>query len=176
MAKYSAQFSSVPFAVTALGSAISTTATNSFMGLIGGVATGGLKVSEIFIGGEAATSSQVASMAFSRATQVATTLTAGLATIILTDIFAAPPTTGPSVGTQWVTTNAPIASANALLHLSYNAYGGIVRWVSSPDQNITAFGTGAYSNGTQGVGGELILTQIAGTASTMSGHILFETL
>ena len=176
MAKYSAQFASVPFAVTALGSSISTTGTNSFMGLIGGVATGGLKVSEIFIGGEAASASQVASMAFSRATTLAATLTAGLATIILTDIFAAPPTTAPSVGTQWVTTTAPIASANALLHLSYNAYGGIVRWVSSPDQNITAFGTAQYVNGTQGVGGELILTQIAGTASTMSGHILFEAL
>jgi len=176
MAKYSAQFSSVPMAVTALGSAISTTGTNAFMALIGGVATGGLKVSEIYIGGEAASSSQVASMAFSRATQLASTLTAGLATIILTDIFAAPPSSPPLVGTQWVTTQAPIASANALLHLSYNAYGGIVRWVSSPDQNITAFGNAVYTNGTQAAGGELILTQIAGTASTMSGHILFETL
>ena len=150
MAKYSAQYSSVPFAVTALGSSISTTGTNAFMALIGGVATGGLKVSEIYMGGEAASSSQVASMAFSRATTLAATLTAGFATIILTDIFASPPATAPSVGTQWTTTTAPVASANALLHLSFNAYGGIVRWVASPDQMITAFGTAAYTNGTQG--------------------------
>jgi hypothetical protein len=172
MAKYSSQFSSVTMAVTALGSSISTTGVNAFFGLLNGSSVGMLKISEVYMGGEAATSSQVASMALTRATTLAVTATAGLATSILTDAVAVAPASTPTAFTQWLTTTAPIGSANALLHLSYNAYGGIVRWVSSPDQNITLYGTAAFS--TQGTGGEVLLTQIAGTASAMSGHILYE--
>jgi hypothetical protein len=173
MAKYSSQFSSVTMAVSPLGSAVtSATGVNGFMGLLNASSTGLAKISEVYMGGEAASASQVASMALTRATTLANTATAGLATSILTDATATAPASTPLAFTQWVTTAAPVGSANALLHLSYNAYGGIVRWVSSPDQNITLFGTAAFT--TQGTGGEVLLTQIAGTASAMSGHILYE--
>lgn len=172
MAKYSSQFSSVTMTVASLGGGIALTGVNGFFGLLNGSSVGMLKISEVYIGGEAASTSQVASMALTRATTLANTATAGLATSILTDATAVAPASTPTAFTQWVTTAAPVGSVNALLHLSYNAYGGIVRWVSSPDQNITLYGNAAFS--TQGTGGEVLLTQIAGTASAMSGHILYE--
>ena len=175
MAKYSSQFTSVTMAVTAAGSAISTTGVNGFMGVVNGAATQLSKVSEIYMGGEAPSSSTVASMSFGRATQLATTATAGAATTILTDAMATAPSSTPTGFTQWVTTTGPIVTAaSTVLHLSYNAYGGIVRWVSSPDQQITFYGTAAYT--TQATGGQMILTQVAGTAALMSGHILYEVI
>jgi hypothetical protein len=164
-------------AVTAAGSNISTTGVNGFMGLINGTSTQQSKISEVYMGGEAASSSTVASMVLGRATTLASTATAGAATSILTDITASAPATGPTAFTQWVTTTAPVVTSGAsILNLSFNAYGGIVRWVSSPDQQITLLGTSAYTVGTQGAGGEIILTQVAGTAAQMSGHFLYEVL
>lgn len=177
MAKYTAQFSSVTFAVAAAGAAIGTTATNGFMGLINGSSTQQVKFSEIYMGGEAPSASTVAAMTFGRATTLAATATAGAATLMASDITATLPASVPTAFSQWVTTTAPVVTAGAtLLRLSYNAYGGIVRWVSSPDQQITSLGTAAYVVGTQGAGGEVILTQTAGTAALMSGHFVFEVL
>jgi hypothetical protein len=175
MAKYASQFSSVTMSVTALGSGISTTGVNGFFGLVGGAAAQRCQISEVYMGGEAPSSSTVASMVLGRATTLASTATAGTATTIATDIQATLPASVPTAFTQWVTTAAPVVAAGApILHLSFNAYGGIVRWVASPDQAITLLGASAYVVGTQGAGGELILTQIAGTAAAMSGHFLYE--
>jgi hypothetical protein len=57
-----------------------------------------------------------------------------------------------------------------LLNLSFNAYGGIVRWVSSPDQMISVVGNTASL-------GEVSLSAFTGTTATtsiVSGHVLFE--
>ena len=61
------------------------------------------------------------------------------------------------------------------LRLSFNAYGGIVRWVSSPDQQITGYGTAVYT--AQGNGGQFSLQQVTSTGGVnalISGHIMFE--
>lgn len=172
MAKVSTQFSSVPMTLTTIGSAATT---GGFVGLLG-VALSVAKISEIYMGGEAASSSQVASMVFARVTTLAVTPAVGNATTILTDITAVAPTLAATPGFTAAATGPISAAGSQVLHLSYNAYGGIVRWVSSPDQQITMYGAGAYTVSTQGTGGCMNLIQVGGTASTMSGHILYEVM
>jgi len=172
MAKVSSQFSSVPMTLTTIGSAASS---GGFMALLG-VASSVAKISEIYMGGEATSSSQVASMVFARVTTLAATPAVGNATTIFTDITAVAPTLAATPGFTSAGTGPTSASGSQILHLSYNAYGGIVRWVSSPDQQITMYGAGAYTVGTQGTGGSMNLIQVGGTASTMSGHILYEVM
>lgn len=173
MAKYASQFSSVTMSV-ADGVSIGTAGTNGFMGVTPNTALQRINVSEIYIGGEAASASTVAPMAFGRATTLAATATAGSANTILTDISGAASGTNPLGFTNGSTTSPIVTAAARILRLSYNAYGGIVRWVASPDQMVSAIGVAAYVAGTQGAGGQLILTQVSGTAATMSGHILYE--
>jgi hypothetical protein len=172
MAKVASQFSSVPMTITTIGSAAST---GGFMALLG-TALSVAKISEIYMGGEAGTSSQVAGMVLGRVTTLAATPAVGNATTIFTDITAVAPTISSTAGFTAAATGPIVASGAQILHLSYNAYGGIVRWVSSPDQQITMYGAAAYVVGTQGTGGSLALIQVAGTASTMSGHILYEVM
>ena len=98
---------------------------------------------------------------------------------VLTDIMGAAQATNvaPLTVTAWTTTGATMASTGVLLRLSFNAYGGIVRWVSSPDQQITMTGNSAFTTGTQGTGGYMLLQQVNTTGfvnAQMSGHVLME--
>ena len=174
MAKYSNSFGQVTMAVTALGTA---PATAGLYYLVGGASAFQTKVSEVYLGGEAASASTVAAMAFGRVSTAANTVTGPIASV-LTDIMSSGSlaTTFPIGYTTWTTTGPSMAVTGVLLRLSYNAYGGIVRWVSSPDQQITMTGTAAFTSPTQGVGGQLMLQQTAGTAALMSGHVLFEVM
>jgi len=175
MAKYSNSFGQVTMAVTNLGTA---PATAGLYYLVGGVTSAfQTKVSEVYLGGEAASASTVAAMAFGRVSTAATTVSGPIASV-LTDIMSSgsPAATFPIGYTTWTTAGPSMAVTGVLLRLSYNAYGGIVRWVSSPDQQITMTGTTQFGTGTQGVGGQLMLQQTAGTAALMSGHVLFEVM
>lgn len=174
MAKYSNSFGQVTMAVTALGTA---PATAGLYYLVGGSSAFQTKVSEVYLGGEAASASTVAAMAFGRVSTVAGAVSGPIASV-LTDIMSAgsASTSFPIGYTTWTTSGPSMAVTGVLLRLSYNAYGGIVRWVSSPDQQITMTGTAAFATGTQGVGGQLMLQQTAGTAALMSGHVLFEVM
>lgn len=174
MAKYSNSFGQVTMAVTALGTA---PATAGLYYLVGGASAFQTKVSEVYMGGEAASASTVAAMAFGRVSTAAGTVSGPIASV-LTDIMSpgSLASTFPIGYTTWTGTGPSMAVTGVLLRLSYNAYGGIVRWVSSPDQQITMTGTAAFATGTQGVGGQLMLQQTAGTAALMSGHVLFEVM
>ena len=174
MAKYSNSFGQVTMAVTALGTA---PATAGLYYLVGGSAAFQTKVSEVYLGGEAASASTVAAMAFGRVSTAASAVSGPIASV-LTDIMSSGSlaSTFPIGYTTWTTAGPAMAVTGVLLRLSYNAYGGIVRWVSSPDQQITMTGTAAFATGTQGAGGQLMLQQTAGTAALMSGHVLFEVM
>jgi hypothetical protein len=76
--------------------------------------------------------------------------------------------TTAAVQNTW-TTNPQRSATLHLLHLSFNAYGGIVRWVASPDQSLTVIGNTASL-------GEVSLSGYTGTTASapMSGHILYE--
>ena len=175
MAKYSNSFGQVTMAVTALNTA---PATAGLYYLVGGSSAFQTKVSEVYLGGEAASASTVAAMAFGRVSNLNSGSPSSPIASVLTDIMSAgSATTSFPIGyTTWTTAGPSMAVTGVLLRLSFNAYGGIVRWVSSPDQQITMTGTAVFGTGTQGVGGQLMLQQTAGTAALMSGHVLFEVM
>lgn len=131
-----------------------------------------IKVSEVYIGGEANSTSTAASIVVARHSTIALTPTNNGTGVrqALTDATASAP----------VSTNVPNSFATAatqpqrsstlhLLHLSFNAYGGIVRWVASPDQAIT------LATVTQPLA-ELSVSAItvASANPVTSGHFLYE--
>lgn len=164
MAKYSAAFGPITLSTAYANTTNLTNSTYPFF--IQGSASGQVKIYEIYMGGEAKTASNVAIMVLGRDSTVAATAITGL-TPVLTDGTGVAAGTLPSVGNS--ATTAPQRSANHLLHLSFNTYGGIVRWVASPDQTISVYGTGTTN-------GEVSLSPFTGTdaGSALSGHVIYE--
>jgi hypothetical protein len=165
MARYSSNWSSVSMVAQANGLL---TSANGYAAVRAAAATMQIKVSEVYLGGEAASTSAPSIIILDRSSAIsvgALSFTAGSTT--LTDATGTAPATAPAAGSTAATTQPTRSSATQVLHLSFNAYGGIVRWVASPDQAITIYGTG--------VGGELNLSAFTGsTTATNSGHILYE--
>jgi hypothetical protein len=126
-----------------------------------------IKVSEVYIGGEAASASTPATIVVARdSTNGATPSATGVRTA-LTDALGSAPANLPTGFTQ-ATTNPQRSASAHLLHLSFNAYGGIVRWVASPDQSLT-MATATAPNS------EISISAItAATAPVTSGHFLYE--
>ena len=95
------------------------------------------------------------------------TVTAGTTRNALTDASSTAP--GTTATTGHIATTKPQRSATLhLLDLSFNAYGGIVRWVASPDEVISVVGNSASL-------GEVSLSAFTGgTTGAMSGHTLYE--
>jgi len=139
--------------------------------LQGGSATQRSNVLEIYEGGQAGASSPTF-MLLSRDTQVATGANsngAGQTDAPLdaaTAALAAPALTGNTNAT-----NKPQRSATAhLLNLSFNAFGGIVRWVFAPGEEISIVGN------TQPLG-EVSFSAFTGGTPGLSGyHMIYETL
>lgn len=144
---------------------------NGFMGLQGGSGTQRVDIWEIFMGGQA-TSSAPSIMIIARDSTVAGATLSALGTgdsdaplDPATAALAAPPV-------SFTATSGTLGQRSAtagLLNLSFNAFGGIVRW-AAPDEhgvlrmlgNIASFGElslSAYSGGTVGL---------------MGSHIIFE--
>lgn len=165
MAKYSASWTSI----TPTATADTTNLVDSTYGLIlqGGNSTQRLNISEVYIGGEAAASSSPTIMVLARDSTVAATVTAGTTRNALTDASATAPGTTAVVG--HIATTKPQRSATLhLLHLSFNAYGGIVRWVASPDEVFSVVGNTASL-------GEVSLSAFTGgTPGATSGHVIYE--
>jgi hypothetical protein len=62
--------------------------------------------------------------------------------------------------------------ARHLLDLSFNSFGGIVRWVAAPGSEILTIGNAVASATT---GGEVSLSGFTGaTSGAMSAHLIFE--
>jgi hypothetical protein len=147
-----------------------TLANNTYMALKGGSGTQRFRVEEIYMGGQAGSSS-VNDMVFARHSTIATTPSAlaapaadnildasasALATVVISFTAAA---TGPQR-----------LAAGYLLALSFNTFGGIVRWVTSPNEvGVTGLGNTANL-------GEMSLSDKSdtGTAGLMSAHIVYE--
>lgn len=165
MAKYSTYWSSISMVAQANGLL---TSANGYVAVRNGTSSMQIKVSEVYLGGEAASTSAPSIIILDRSSAVsvgALSFTAGGTN--LTDATATAPATLPAGGQTAATTQSTRSSATQVLHLSFNAYGGIVRWVASPDQAITIYGNT--------VGGELNLSAFTGsTTATNSGHILYE--
>jgi hypothetical protein len=144
-----------------------------FMAIQGGSATQINQIWEVFMGGQA-TSSSPSIMIVARDSTVGATLTAlstGNSDAPLdtaTAALAAPPVSFVA------STTLPQRSATAgLLNLSFNAFGGIVRW-AAPDEHgcLRMLGNAAPATG---AGGEISLSAYTGgTPGLMGSHIIFE--
>jgi hypothetical protein len=133
----------------------------------GGSTTQRGEVREIYMGGQAGSSSPCI-MVFGRTSTVGATLTSGRLAALdpSTATLAAPP-----VSFQ-ISTTKPQRSATLgmLLQLGFNAFGGIVRWVNGPDEIISYLGNTASL-------GELSLNAFTGgTPGALSSNVVFDTL
>jgi hypothetical protein len=146
--------------------------TGSFQALTNGGANQALNVIEIYMGGQAGASS-VNAMTFARSSAVGITPTA----------LAAPNSDGPMNGlTQTVATipisyvaaatapNRSPAATVARLNLTFNSFGGIVRWVAAPGEEWCIYGVAIN------VSESVLSAQNVGTAGAMGSHIVYEPL
>lgn len=141
-----------------------------YMGLMGGSSSQRINVSEVYMGGQAS-SSAPSIMLVSRDSTVQATPTAlgsgdsDAPIDAATAALAAPPVTFHT------STTKPQRSATLhLLNLSFNAYGGIVRWVAPPGGELVVLGNTASL-------GELSLSAYTGgTVGLMGSHIVYEPL
>ncbi|HEU0283143.1 MAG TPA: hypothetical protein VFQ99_05120 [Gallionella sp.] len=83
-----------------------------------------------------------------------------------TAALAAPPVTGNTV----VTTKPQRSATLHLLNLSFNAFGGVVRWLAAPGEEISIVGASANT-------GEVSLSAFTGgTVGALGSHIVYEPL
>jgi hypothetical protein len=166
MAKYSFSWTSITPTATADTTGL---AANTYALIQGGSSTQRNLISEIYIGGEAASTSSPTRSVLARDSTVATATVSGGRNALI-DGSATAPATVAVVGTTTSGT-APQRSATLhLLHLSFNAYGGIVRWVAPPGGEIAIVGNTASL-------GEVSLSSFTGgTVGAHSGHIVYDTV
>lgn len=147
-----------------------TLANATYMAIGAGTATQLLNVIEIYMGGQAGASSPTI-MVFGRDSTVGATptalagpntdgpmspATAALATVALTFVAAS---TGPQRSA--VTTSTK-------LNLSFNAFGGIVRWVAAPGEEWGILST------TQPLGESSLSAYTGGTPGLLGSHVVYE--
>lgn len=166
MARWSV--SNVSFTPVAVADAAAFT-DNGYLALQCGTATQRSNIIEVYMGGQA-TASAPSIMVLARDSTVAVTaITAGtngrgpVALDPASAALAAPPL---AVGAS---TTKPQRSATLhLLNLAFNAFGGIVRWVAAPGEEIGVLGNTASL-------GEVSLSAFTGgTPGLMGAHIVFE--
>lgn len=151
MGKYTASIQGTALSTTTGLLTVQTTAT----------AAGSVVVmSEILLGGEAGSSS-VARIAVNRPSAAPT---GGATAQTAEKLHPASPAASSTIATVYATTQGTL-STNDVLAWSFNAFGGFVRWVAMPGQEVVV--------GTQGAVAYVILRSRSGTP-TVSGHIIFE--
>jgi len=167
MARYSASYSSITHAATADAANLA----NSTYGfeMVGGSTTNRILINEVYIGGEAAASAPSIMRVGRDSTIAAGTPAAGNALLALLDASAGAPATIPTL-VQTVVTTAPQRSATLgrLLALSFNAFGGIVRWQARFGEEITSVGN------TASLGALSISAFTGSTAAATSGYAIVE--
>lgn len=169
MAKRSFQAATFTPTATADNAAM---ANSTYMAIENGAATQGLNVIEIYMGGQASASS-INIVQFARTTTIGTTptalaapngdgplngLTQALGTVALTYVAAS---TGPFRSTS---------TTAARLNLSFNSFGGIVRWVAAPGEEWGIIGN------TSSLSGSTLSCFTGGSAGLMGAHVIYEPL
>lgn len=143
---------------------------SGYMGLMGGSTTQRIKIMEVYMGGQA-TASAPSLMILSRDSTVQATPTAlstGESNAALDPATAA--LAAAMIAFTASTTKPQRSATLGLLSLSYNAFGGIVRWVAAPDEEIGMLGNTASF-------GEVSLSAYTGGTPGLTGsHIIYEPL
>lgn len=140
----------------------------TYFGIVqGGSSTQKVAILEVQLGGQAAASAP-SIMLLSRDSTVGATVSSGTG---LTDAALDASTAAlaaPTVVGNTCTTKPQRSSSLHLLNLSFNAFGGIVRWVAAPGEEI-------YTVGNTASLGEVSLSAFTGgTPGLMGGHIIYE--
>ncbi len=147
-------------------------ANNTFMDVCGTTATIQFKHIEIYMGGEASASS-LNFMVLGRDIVMAATPGA-----LVTKQSLASNNPGAIATTAQACVTAGTApqrgSSYHLLDLSFNSFGGVVRWVAAPGSEILTIGSGIAS--TTAGGGVNLSAFTAATSGQISAHMIFEQL
>ncbi len=165
MAKFSYSFTT--FTPTATADAATVLANGTYMNVQGGNATQRLTFLEVYLGGQAGASSPTF-MLLSRDSTVGVTMssTSGAMQAALDgthSVLSVVP-----IGYTIAGTNPQRSTTLHLLNLSYNAFGGIVRWVAAPGEEPSTIGNTASL-------GEVSLSAFTGgTAGLTGAHIVYE--
>lgn len=164
-------FQQATFTPTATGDG-SALANATYLAIEAGSATQQINVIEIYEGGQASASS-VNIMMFARNLTAATTPTALAAPngdgpmSTATAALALPPVTYVAAGTGPQRTNTALT---ARLNLSFNAFGGLVRWQAAPGEEWGITGTSVS------VAPSSLSAFTGGTPGLMGAHIVYEPL
>lgn len=138
---------------------------SGYMALQGGSSTQRSNLLEVYMGG-LASSSAPAQMILGRDSTVGATALSGVGVVALDPATAA--LGAPPLGLSASTTKPQRSSTLQLLMLGFNAFGGVVRWVAAPGQEIGMLGNTASF-------GEISLSHASsGTPGLMSSHFIFE--
>lgn len=144
--------------------------TGAYQALVPGSSTQLLNVMEIYEGGQAGASS-VNAMTWARSSTLGITPTAlsvpnGVGQLHgSTAALAALPVGYVAASTA---PNRSGAVTTARLNLSFNAFGGIVRWLAAPGEEWTLVGTATS------VSESVLSAQNVGTAGLMGSHVIYE--
>lgn len=145
-------------------------ANGTYMALQGGSGTQRVNVSEIFMGGVAGASSPTM-MQFARDSTVGATITALAAPNSdgpmdpSTAALAAPPQSFVAATTNPQRSNS---TSNPRLNLTFNAFGGLVRWVAYPGEEWGILGN------TASLGESSLSAYTGGTVGALSAHLVYE--
>jgi len=135
----------------------------------GGAATQKNAISEIMLGGQAGASTPTFIVAGMNST-AATVVVVGIGEEAPMDSATADLTAPVDIGTSSTILAVRSATLGHILQLSFNAFGGIVRWLAPPGGEIGMVGlavdTGSFS----------LSAFTGGTPGLMSSHIIYESL
>ncbi len=129
-----------------------------------------IKITEVFMGGQSTSSaptytvlsfdSQIATGSLTKDATLNDTLMNGGGTALVSGSV-------PTVFNKAATNKPQRDTAKHLMPLSFNAFGGLVRWQAAPGEEITMVGvTASY--------GEVSLSAFTAGAGIISAHIIFE--
>lgn len=142
---------------------------SGYMGLMGGSATQKLSIQEVYMGGQAGANAPCIMMLGRDSTVniTPTALAAGQYDAAL-DPFTAALAAPPVAFVASTTKPKRSTTLGGLLNLSYNAFGGIVRWIAAPGEDIGVYGNTASL-------GEISLSAFTGGTPGLTGsHIIYE--
>lgn len=140
-----------------------------YCALVGASSTQISDLIEVYLGGQAGASSP-AIMMLAHDSTIAVTPTALAAPNTIVPLkFETAALAAPVVGMVAAGTGPLRHATSKLLNLSFNAFGGIVRWVAAPGEEPNIVGNTA-------AGGEVSLSAFTGgTPGLLGSHIIFET-
>lgn len=135
-----------------------------YMALQGGSSTQRINLLEVFMGGQAGASTP-SIMMIARDSTIGVTLSIGRFAALdpATAALGAPP-----VCFNTASTTPQRSSTLSLLNLSFNAFGGIVRWVYAPGEEVGMLGD------TEPMGELSLSAYTGGTPGLMGSHFIVE--